>query len=56
MAVTITQKGRYFKAESDATTISAAVTELIEALNNEGVLFEHVLIIDPTNKIAVYHK
>jgi len=55
MAVTKTQKGRYFVLISDAADVSTAITELIDTLNSEHIPMSNVLLIDPTNKLAVYH-
>lgn len=55
MAVTMTQKGRYFVIVSDATAVSDAVIDLANYLNTNHVPMSNVIWIDPTNKLAVYH-
>lgn len=55
MAITRTQKGRYFVIVSDASAVSDAVIELVEYMNNNQVPMSNVIWIDPSNKLAVYH-
>ncbi|MHA1865182.1 MAG: hypothetical protein ACTSWZ_01625 [Candidatus Heimdallarchaeaceae archaeon] len=53
MTVTRTNKGRFNIYTSDASTTANVVSDLVQALDDEGVHAEDVIYFNTTDKIAI---
>ena len=54
MTVTATQKGKFMYIISDSGTVSGAVQELILHMSNHKIPYHKIVLLDATNKLAVY--